>query len=498
MTNFLDRDEAQRWLMGIGPLARRREVAISLAARAALRVLPLLAAEFRVTPRPRVAILSELVLSLFHAVAFAWVAAKYPSRAVVSVGAVGRPADGADDLASYIRISSAAPNAGAPDARTAAHAAYSAYAAAVSRISTTGAVQAIVADGDSAVAAGVDAAWIDSGRSAAELAGSPLWPNGAHRSIDRVWKALKSELLSSSDGWKVWTDWYDSRLLGDEERPPVEALEIARATIADEIWKQGPAAVNAEIKSLIAEYEPETKRVEDAIDRGARNEAEFAPILATRATLRILPLMATDGARLGDAAKSKFLLSIFRALAAAWANTRYSPRDGSEWSDAAGNDVNIYRSGSAEVALYVADAAAQSALAAGNLSPARAAAHASRAFFQVRAATLAWRRDGVSDATIERANSSDEGDIVPGVRPEQIAQIELWPGRGPPSIIGEQWETLKKGLRQANEGWEVWIDWYEARLDGLIRSQEVELAYVQFIRNVLPPARGRRIPKSRG
>ncbi len=34
----------------------------------------------------------------------------------------------------------------------------------------------------------------------------------------------------------------------------------------------------------------------------------------------------------------------------------------------------------------------------------------------------------------------------------------------------------------------MWIDWYELRLDGRMRSQEVELAYVNYIRNVSPGA----------
>ena len=65
---------------------------------------------------------------------------------------------------------------------------------------------------------------------------------------------------------------------------------------------------------------------------------------------------------------------------------------------------------------------------------------------------------------------------------------ELWPGRDPPALIGQHWDNLKEFLRYANEGWDVWIDWYEARLDGRIRSQEVELAYVNYTKNVLSTA----------
>jgi hypothetical protein len=51
----------------------------------------------------------------------------------------------------------------------------------------------------------------------------------------------------------VWTDWYRARLEGESAN---KALEVARVLIANEIWKQGPRAVNAEIARLIAEHAP--------------------------------------------------------------------------------------------------------------------------------------------------------------------------------------------------------------------------------------------------
>ncbi|MGA2491718.1 MAG: hypothetical protein ABSF67_02075 [Roseiarcus sp.] len=69
---------------------------------------------------------------------------------------------------------------------------------------------------------------------------------------------MKSALLATNQNWEVWTDWYEARLAGDAAHPPNEALEVARATIPDEIWTQGPAAVNAEIKRLIALHPPKS------------------------------------------------------------------------------------------------------------------------------------------------------------------------------------------------------------------------------------------------
>jgi hypothetical protein len=252
--------------------------------------------------------------------------------------------------------------------------------------------------------------------------------------------------------------------------------------------------VNAEIKRLIDEHEKGEQVVDVpnadivAIDDTDQDQAAFAPVLATRATLRVLPLLATDRDRLGDAAKSKFVLAIFRALAVAWARTQYPSVVERQWSVAAARDVSTYSPGSGPAARSVGSAATEAAFASGSAGPRVAVSRGSRAVIQVKEAVRAAARDDASEVIIEHANSGDISDIVPGVRPDQIAQIELWPGRDPPPFIREQWEALKEGLRFANEGWDVWIDWYEARLDGRLRSQEVDLAYVQFIRNVLPTA----------
>jgi hypothetical protein len=90
----------------------------------------------------------------------------------------------------------------------------------------------------------------------------------------QVWGTLRAALLAADQGWEVWTEWYEARLVGDAAHPPNEALEIARATIPNEIWRHGPAAVNAEIKRLIAEHQSLQQRpaafqfrvVDDKID----------------------------------------------------------------------------------------------------------------------------------------------------------------------------------------------------------------------------------------
>ncbi len=66
MVDFSDREEIKRWLDGIKSAKRRREVAIALAARATLRVTPLLG---RVMTSAQAKVLTDFVLSSLRATA---------------------------------------------------------------------------------------------------------------------------------------------------------------------------------------------------------------------------------------------------------------------------------------------------------------------------------------------------------------------------------------------------------------------------------------------
>jgi hypothetical protein len=500
MVDFAKADDVKRWLDAIEPAERRREVAMALAARAALRGLPQLVRGW-LSPKERAEILDSLVLPCLRAAAISWVAAKYRAQSA-GLRAIAYAANSATRSAydfTHTAAVVAEAEGNSVDTRAAFDAAVEVALAArhaaltvashsdTLAVDTAHAVAHAVASHATAHAAiNSDAALIYSGCSGADLAGIPLWSGGAPNWLRDAWRNSKSNMLAALQGWEVWTDWYEARLTGDAADPPNEALEIARVAIPDEIWKQGPAVVNAEIKRLIDEHKKGELVVDGpgtSLGSGAdpdRDQAAFAPILATRAALRVLPLLVNDRDRLGDSAKSKYVLAIFRALAVAWARTEYPSAVESRLSIAAAQNVDTYSSGSTSIARHVGGAATESAFASGSADPRVAAHRASRALIQVREAARASARDDATGVIVEQANSNDVSDIVPGVRPDQIAQVELWPGRDPPQFIAEQWEALKDGLRLSNEGWDVWIDWYEARLDGRLRPREVELAYVQF------------------
>jgi hypothetical protein len=116
-----------------------------------------------------------------------------------------------------------------------------------------------------------DAAVISGGRSPAALVSRPLWNDALSGEMAEDWSTLKSHLLAANEGWEVWTDWYEARLRGD----PFDAeLERARALIPEEIWRQGPRAVNAGIARLIAARREAAHSA--MLDRIAALEAQLA------------------------------------------------------------------------------------------------------------------------------------------------------------------------------------------------------------------------------
>ena len=221
-----------------------REVGVALAARAALRVLPLavdaLDGQVR-NARQRV------VLPIFGANAVAWLRA-------VGLAQVWAPADSvingafsaADRGGSATRAARAAAGAAAyaaMTARTPMAADAANHAARAVRSAVAGATGAAVY---AAIAADAAFEW-----EAVALSHTPLWPREVPEWAEDAWARLRVHLLAADEGWEVWTTWYDARLRGD----PVDAELETRRVIEPTRWDDGPAAVNAEITAIIAEHE---------------------------------------------------------------------------------------------------------------------------------------------------------------------------------------------------------------------------------------------------
>ncbi|MGQ0445343.1 MAG: hypothetical protein ACT4O2_09515 [Beijerinckiaceae bacterium] len=169
-----------------------------------------------------------------------------------------------------------------------------------------------VAEFWSAVSA--DATRIEAGKdkrkAASAVAGLPLWPKGeTPDALKSLWQEMKAALRAENQDWEVWTEWYDARLEG---RRSNKKLEIARATIANNIWGQGPAAVNAEIKRLIENHKRKGRTNKDpkpspVPEIPPQRPAALEPIWSDG--ILVLPPMParTDGDKRANAAALKAL-----------------------------------------------------------------------------------------------------------------------------------------------------------------------------------------------
>jgi hypothetical protein len=261
VVNFSNYESARSWFE-----KQPHEVAATIAVRAALRVLPLCACAYTS---------KQDQLAVFRALAASWASARYPGRAELksalpnypykerpytvpvldASGVAARSAFAAaahDAAACVVTVYKAGHDAAedafleadsrpAPDVNSAAEAAYQAHVDALSAVEQ-------------------DASLIEDGKNptqrrscAVDLAGAAIWQlYNIPASLSAAWAELKGVLLEAQEGWEVWTDWYEDRLVGRSSLG--EAFDIALATLPDDLWKRGPAAVNGRIKELIAEY----------------------------------------------------------------------------------------------------------------------------------------------------------------------------------------------------------------------------------------------------
>jgi hypothetical protein len=251
------------WLRG-----RKREDAVAIAARAALRVFPLVAQSsgtrgIEQTNRQ----FAVLTLASFRAGASAFVAAKYPTRAdaadatfagSIFAFATIAAASSAAHAAEAARAAGAAIHTagGARAAGAAIHAADAAAAAARAAGSLPSAAFASDAAASAANAAAFaalpnviwasvadDARFLET-REAGALVASPLWAG------DLRWE------LPADQNWFVWFEWYEAISAGREPWPLLDAevrenLEVAIVSLSNDVWEQGPTAANAAIDALI-------------------------------------------------------------------------------------------------------------------------------------------------------------------------------------------------------------------------------------------------------
>ena len=99
-----------------------------------------------------------------------------------------------------------------------------------------------------------DVTELQSGLAASRLVQMPLWAEGRFPDdFYKDWEGLKSRLPGAGEGWEVWIRWYEDRLAGT---PPIDvSLEVARASLPQPIWSEGPAEVDAHIAEFARLFE---------------------------------------------------------------------------------------------------------------------------------------------------------------------------------------------------------------------------------------------------
>jgi hypothetical protein len=145
--------------------------------------------------------------------------------------------------------------------------------------------------------------------------------------------------------------------------------------------------------------------------------------------------------------------------------------------DYKGRAISLCGNAEIEAGGDAADAARAAARAA-----ARSVSDSARsAGFAAAAAATAARSAAcvAADAAIWATVSTDATWVNEGAAASDIAGSPLWP-QGQPKRIRSLWQEMKETLHAAKQDWQVWTIWYDDRLEGNVRDEEHELAYVRI------------------
>lgn len=466
-----------------------------IAHRAAMRVLPIVAREWRIdAPTPKS---ERLTLAIFRANLISRVALMLPTRDVTTFASASaahltklspspisavrvacEAAALADRATSAVRSTVSA-------RKSAARATNSASVAAAMQASAS--IWRIVLD---------DAEWLmdKSGGHAsdqvAELLSEPLWngraPNWSRGVFDRLVRATGG----GDSNWAHWTGWYSAVTAFDGGTTSdyfSQALELKIAEQPDEWWKRGAEAVNADIARWVgdeaissARSDPEKDLEKTTVDIEFTSEnelkvwledkpIEWGRVIAHRAAMRVLP-MISDEWRADPPIEQRqgLTLAVFRANLISRVAGVYPTRDMSKYADAASSAASRATDRATFSAAHYAASAAHYAASASFADASRIASSSSRA----AAAAASFSASAVGSA-IWRSVSLDaqwllkREDAPSAEQAKSLLSLSVWHGRAP-SWARNALKRLSAATSADSTHWSDWIAWHGtvAPIDG--------------------------------
>lgn len=248
MADEMNREKLEAWLKD-----RPREVAVAIAARAALRLMPFYASELDLKISGRN--VNDVLIRWLRCNLSSGVAVTCSNLDMIA-GSIAHAVSTADPNYAAIAIDPAiAPNSA--NATRAAYAAVNAASAARAKDNITSTQFVSRAELDSHVAAAAawksiaeDADALASGIEPAVLLGMPIWPNGVPDELVAYESALL-RYFSSTPSMGFWGRWYERMRDGD---PMNWEMQTKIVLIDNEIWEVGAEAVADKIAKIEARY----------------------------------------------------------------------------------------------------------------------------------------------------------------------------------------------------------------------------------------------------
>jgi KAP family P-loop domain len=220
------------------------------------------------------------------------------------------------------------------------------------------------------------------------------------------------------------------------------------------------------------------------------SEASIA--IAARAALRVIVFHYRPGAESKEKL-SEVVLVTLRAAALPWAVSTFSLKD-SEVLEAAKHTASPAGSFRLFTSLSQADTVTIDAVArAAQFASATTIAEnpVSDASNAVSAANTAAKQSEVTSYATAVAFLDDIQQVEEGLPSENLAALPLWPRGEMIDDVMKSWEGLKSLLFSISDDWQVWTEWYEARLYGRPAAEEV----LEVARVTLPNAMWNSAPK---